>query len=162
MASYKRLNGTAAGVLGTFVSRNNDIDGYWALGVIYSEIDDLGLSEVTFRLLDSDVVPDLKCGSLLSGKYREALVRILIAHAINPDEIIRADITVRFGPHVHSNFPPNPTARDQPYSCQVVISDCAGTERTRAVEGWCHKHHFSRSTRSGRRPEYPYFDDNHG
>jgi hypothetical protein len=161
MASYKRLNGSAAGLLGTFVSRYNDVDGYWALGVIYSEIDELGLSEVTFRLLDGDVVPNLKCVSLLSVKYHEAVIRLLMADGIDPDEIIRADITVRFGPLTHSRISPAPTTRDQPFSCRVVIADYAGTERARAVEGWCHKHHFSRPTRSARRLAYPYFDENH-
>lgn len=116
MPARKRLNGAAAGILGAFVSRNNDIDGYWAVGVVYSEIDDLDLSEVTFRLLEGEVVPDLKCGSVLSGKYREAAIRVLKAHGVNPDEIVRADIVIRFGPLAHNRMFPERSVRDQPFS----------------------------------------------
>ena len=64
MSAYKQLKGIAAGLAGTFISRNNDVDGYWGMGVIYSEVSARGVSAVTFSLLDGAVSPSLKCGSL--------------------------------------------------------------------------------------------------
>ena len=56
MSAYKQLKGIAAGLAGTFISRNNDVDGYWGMGVIYSEVSARGVSAVTFSLLVMIVV----------------------------------------------------------------------------------------------------------
>ena len=34
-ARRKELKNIAGGIVGSFISRNNDIDGYWGLGILY-------------------------------------------------------------------------------------------------------------------------------
>ena len=39
-SSSKKLKNMAYGIAESFISRNNDIDGYWALGVIKGELNE--------------------------------------------------------------------------------------------------------------------------
>jgi hypothetical protein len=53
MSPRKNIKGVALGLLGTFVSRNNDIDGYWDIGVLRLYSEKHHLSTLTFDLLNS-------------------------------------------------------------------------------------------------------------
>lgn len=50
MPTRSQLADFTRGIVGRFVSRNNDIDGQWGIGVIVEAIHDVGKSEVTYDL----------------------------------------------------------------------------------------------------------------
>ena len=57
MSGRNKLRGVAHAVLGSFISRNNDIDGYWALGLLRSFADTAGVAELRFDLVTGTAEP---------------------------------------------------------------------------------------------------------
>ena len=51
MASRKQFLGFADGLVTRFVSRNNDVGGWWGVGVLSKRLHDAGRSEAEFDLL---------------------------------------------------------------------------------------------------------------
>lgn len=64
----KQFEGICHDILGTFGSRYNDLDGYWALGQYVAFLNRLGERQLQFRLRDSTVVPDSPSAAL-SAEY---------------------------------------------------------------------------------------------
>ena len=157
MAAYKQLKGIAAGLAGTFISRNNDVDGYWGMGVIYSEVSARGVSAVTFSLLDGAVSPSLKCGSLVTQTYREKAETRLRAVGLTSEEVTSIQIHVCFEQHDHTQKCRIPITWGAPFTCRVTITDLHETERSITIQGCCGKHDPKRERRSVRRSPYPYF-----
>lgn len=162
MPSYKHLKGVAAGLAGTFMSRNNDIDGYWAMGIIYAEVAATGFSEVTFNLLNADVSPRIKCASLLLDRYRETVDRMFQRLGFSSCDVASVDIQIRFGSNANTEAVRATADFGNPFSCRVTITDVNSREWSVTAGSWCHSHGSRCYIRSGRRLEYPYFTDGNG
>ena len=96
MSSRKQLKGIAAGLASTFVSRNNDLDGYWAVGVICAEAYEQGAEQVRFRLLPLSVDPEMRCGPFICAKYANYLSDRLKKLGLEEGEVIGVEIEVTF------------------------------------------------------------------
>jgi hypothetical protein len=96
MGRGKLLDDVAAAILGSFVSRNNDVDGYWALGLLRSLADATGVSEFRLDVLRGETEPGAPLPQLLSQEYHGALQRHLAVRRIQPARIVEAEIIVTF------------------------------------------------------------------
>jgi hypothetical protein len=159
MPSYKHLKGVAAGLAGTFVSRNNDIGGYWAIGIIYDEVADSGCSEITFNLQDAQVSPQVKCAGLMLSRYRETTDRMLQNLGLSWDDLTSVNVNIRFASDTKSNDSGMMSEFGDLFCCKVAISDADSRTWSVKIESWCHRHGTRRYMRSGRRLSSPYFDD---
>ena len=72
MAIRKRMNHVAAGLLDSFYSRCNDIQGYWALGMLYEEAQSAPY-RVTLDLLARTATPAGPHADLLANGYADFL-----------------------------------------------------------------------------------------
>jgi hypothetical protein len=52
MARRKALKNVCSGILGSFVSRNNDCEGYWGMGILYRFAKERGKSDLMIDLLN--------------------------------------------------------------------------------------------------------------
>ena len=64
MASRKWFKDFVAGLVSRFVSRNNDVDSYWGVGVLSKQLHDSGRSTIEFNLLEPQS-NDLDAGSAI-------------------------------------------------------------------------------------------------
>ena len=113
------LQGIANGLLGTFVSRNNDIGGYWGLGILRSEAVATGQQEITIDLL----IEPLAYGAArnLGERYRLWLRRMLSKQNLSLNELSVARITLRFA-NSFDEFPDViKDTRGLPYQCSVEL-----------------------------------------
>lgn len=114
-----KLRNIANGLLGTFVSRNNDIDGYWGLGMLRSFADSKGVQQVTIDLLETNTRPHFieSC----KQHYRVWLWEALAKQSISIESLSTAQIKVSF----FSSFDSFPDlvkdTRGLPYECSVEI-----------------------------------------
>ncbi len=53
---YNQPKSIASGLAGFFVSGNHDIDGFWGIGVVYSEATVVGVNSVSTNLPGSEVI----------------------------------------------------------------------------------------------------------
>src|SRR5829696_8128411 len=134
------LKGIACGLLGTFVSRNNDINGYWGLGVLRLHAERMQASELTIDLLKEDLVPDFRSPVATTKQiYRQVLTNVLAKSHIDTARLKKVEINLRF-----ANFEEFPNAirdtRGEPYLCTVSITGKNGSIYEARKLGCCAPH----------------------
>lgn len=95
MAIRNRLNHVAAGLLSSFYSRCNEVDGFWALGMLYKEVLEAPHC-VTLDLLSRTAMP-ARCSALyVTGRYAEFLERALAKKDLRAGDLTKAEVRIRF------------------------------------------------------------------
>ena len=82
------------GVLGSFVGRHNDFEGYWALGQYALSLERLGQRQLQFDLKNEIAVPSFPSADIAAVYFRSAIFRMMVANAMPPDWFADAGITV--------------------------------------------------------------------
>lgn len=100
MPTRKELKGIAAGLYGSFINRNNDVDGYWGMGKLRLHADQNKSSHVVINLLDEIIDPPTKDFAKLIGSYHKFLKQHIAARNIASNWLTGASIDLIF------NVPP--------------------------------------------------------
>jgi len=150
MSNLGAWKNTASGLLGTFTSRNNDIDGYWGIGILRLFAYRHKLSTLTLDLLNRRLsfLPESPVG-YAEEIYQKWLRSSLKKSKIDIGEVIRADINLRF-----STFEEFPDVirdtRGEPYVCTVTIVRRGERTYTASKVGCCALHDPKKDRRSTR------------
>lgn len=150
MAKRKKLKGIAHGLLTAFVSRNNDIDGYWGLGILRLFAEKNEISVVTLDLINKTPnLPEESPVQVAEDRYREWFQNELVKAGVDAARIARAEINIQF-----STFEEFPAAirdtRGAPYLCTVIIARHDGPTISVAKLGCCEAHNPRKDLRSTR------------
>ncbi len=144
------LRGVAAGLAGSFVSRNNDSGGYWALGKLRSLASQVGTAEVRIQIKPL-VVGGAPLISEIGTRYSEMLERLVAKAGCPSDSVERAEIVV----YLAVDHPAAVAERDtwgDPVVCDVTLVDRDGRQASARRVTVCGPHDprlERRSTRSG-------------
>jgi len=57
MGSRKEFKAIAHGLVESFISRNNDVSGYWGIGKLYSHIVSTGVKDLKIDLIQRTIEP---------------------------------------------------------------------------------------------------------
>jgi len=115
MIAKRWLKHTAAGLLDSFVSRNNDFIGYWAPGVLYAETRATGM-RVELDLVRVAAEPGTPA-ALAAAQYWSAYLReALHRHGSAVDDLETATVSLSFG------LPPLPQPTS--YMCDGDVFSC--------------------------------------
>lgn len=135
MGSRRHLMSVALGTAQSFASRNNDVDGWWAIGQLLAE---LGTVDQAYRidLLTGEAAPVIRERGLgaLGSAWANYLRWSLAQHGLSLAQIERAGLTLQFDrtTEVQSRFPGGP---DRPFRCTVEIQDDRGRLHIGSAEG---------------------------
>ena len=129
------LRHVAAGLLGSFISRNNDIGGYWALGVLCAEA---GAHAVELRLTERLATPPAPACMAVAATYAGFLRRAMLQHGIDADDLARATVDIAFG--VVPEVPIYRHAAGAPFCCTVTLASRCGKTATVRAHGHCLPH----------------------
>lgn len=144
----KKLKDIAAALLGSFVSRNNDVDGYWALGQLRAPADAAGLTEVRLDLFPADAEPSGTLISRVTQVYSGMLERQLRRHRLHPNRILRAAMVLSF---IEDDTNMGRFASyGEPFKCTVSLFDDNGRKYERTLVARCAVHDPRRERRSVR------------
>ena len=78
MASNRKdLKGIAGGIASSFISRNNDINGYWALGILYKRATEKKLINLKFDILNLKMIDSNINADFTLEFYHKFLLRQL-------------------------------------------------------------------------------------
>ena len=150
MAGRKQLKRIVGGLLGTFTSRNNDINGYWGLGVLRLYAKRRRVDAFEIDLLSQ--VSDEPAGSPLlvtEQYYRSWFSSALSNRQVNPAQLSSARIRLRFA--TFDEFPDVVrSTRGEPYVCSVSIINLRGIEYSTSKVGVCAAHNPWIDLRSSR------------
>lgn len=148
MPRRAKLTNIASGLCGSFASRNNDLNGYWSIGILRSLADKYGRTSVSLDLLTSSMQPSFPEFAPVLARYYRLLVNFAGLSRIQLDEIMTARITVDFAP------PPWPRESyyrsnwgDQ-FILTVTINANGRAAGSARHTGYCRPHDPARESRS--------------
>ena len=147
MAQRNRLRGVADALLGSFASRNNDLDGYWAIGQLRSFADSNRVSRLLLDLLHAAADPDGDIPRRVALSYEAALRLQLPRFGIPLEWVREATIELTFGGDL-----PRASLQEaygNPFSCVVTLVDDRGRSQRREHLGHCAPHDARREGRRG-------------
>lgn len=141
MPARKDMKNVLQGFLSAFVSRNNDIGGYWALGVLYRHAQSHGTNFIRINLLSSAVTPDNSQFSKYIKAYADYVYLRFSLLRIPRDWLQTGSVSIAF------NQPDTDAVNRQiyghmgePYICKVEFIDDLGQRRSVETRGRCRKH----------------------
>jgi len=149
MARRKELQNIAQGVVSSFVSRNNDYDGYWELAKLYDLANENNGVKVSIDLTQSSISPSSEAFDPLVFMWRNKFLKILESRSIPiswvSSAIIHADFNVDYVAKLHKWG-----EYGEPCTCKCEIitdsglkySENSGTKCMPYSRAW-----FQRSTR---------------
>lgn len=150
MARRKQLKGLAAGICGSFISRNNDINGYWAVGRLYSNAVDNDLEKVELDLKNRKCVPNTELANLVLTRYNEYMFTQLKKMGLKQSQITSATIGVEFNLAADQQVVPAKLTWGEPFCCTVTLTDDLGNVWQDKSISWCGLHDPNKEMRSTR------------
>lgn len=149
MPRRKELKNIAFGIAGRFASRNNDIDGYWALGVLYSVASAAGTDAVHLDLVSETAEPSFQHAARLFSQFRQYLQGRLESVDLE-GYVVTATIDIEFNVEAQWKSPFGRTTWGDPFHCCVTLTDDLGKNHKGTARGWCGPHAAARERRSNR------------
>ncbi len=156
MRRRTELRCMGSGVLHSFVSRNNDLGGYWALGKLYSYARQVGTTVLTLDLINwtidppvsnlARVFPAPEVG-VLCERYWLKLAAMMKRRAVPPAWLARAAMTIEFE---STSGAPRYPRKGAAFLCQLTLTDDLGGEHTLRADGWCWPHNLWEESCSAR------------
>ncbi len=151
MPRRRQLKGIASGIASKFISRNNDVDGYWALGLFYKTAFESGKTVFILNLVTGDSSPYFKYSARVAKQYYCFLQEQMNKLGFDDYQITDAVIEVMFDvPPTKRQIIYKHTWGD-PLICKVSLTDDLNRTWQSEFRAWCGKHDPIRECRSIRR-----------
>lgn len=149
MATRRSFKCIGLGVLGSFVSRNNDVDGYWALGKICSLLLANNTSKASVDLINKVIDPASAEFDSMLKQYSEKLYTIMSKFGFEKETAIRAEIQLTLSPA--DQYPlAYPTTDKYCLESKISITDDRGRIYTMKSTPTCNPYDPAIHFRSGR------------
>ncbi|MBB3221125.1 hypothetical protein [Pseudoduganella umbonata] len=155
MPRSARLANIANGLCGSFISRNNDVDGYWAIGKLRLLAGQHEQSAVSLDVLASAMQPLLPGFEPGLAHYRGLLAKLAGCSGIPPEEITAARIEVDFAPPPWPRIPYYEPQCGEQYVLTVTVSAEGRADGIVRHAGYCRPHDPT-SERRSTRPSGPW------
>jgi hypothetical protein len=129
----------ANALLSTFVSRNNDVDGYWAIGRLRLDTERLNTQVVELDVLAGTSAPDTSDGRFVASFYRE-WIGTRLAKLREPAGVASVSVRLNFAPEEPLRFSREISVYGAPYTCEVAVTSSSGATRVSRHTGRCAPH----------------------
>jgi hypothetical protein len=151
--SRRVLNAVAYGVTDSFMSRNNDVGGYWAIGQVLSHALATRNPCYTIDLMSRTSEPPLTGSPLtvVPNRASELFWTNIERQKVPPTVVRRATLTLECDFTRRRNSPLRAELLEHPVRCRVEIQDDRGKSYGRATEVWCFPHDPALEVKSARR-----------
>ena len=150
MPRRSQLLGIASGVLGSFVGRNNDIGGYWALGVLYHQAQQQGSMQLELSLLPTDASLNGTLLGALAQRFGGMFVSLMTKQHLPLSWLRSATLGVQFeSPNAKPRHPQSHSA-ERPFVCCLSFTNDLARTHELSVAGWCWPHSEQRELQSAR------------
>lgn len=133
MKIRSRLKHGASGLLARFISRNNDYQGFWALGVLYSSAR-AAPWRIELDLISGNAYPPNKITNSVVAGQSTFLCTALAKHNVAWHSVKRAKLTVQFNAGVQVGYT---DIRGEPFVCCVELESATGQSATVSFVGRC-------------------------
>lgn len=147
MPRRRELKSVAYALLGSFVSRNNDVAGYWGIGQLRRHALLEGCESVEIDLMHRKMSPARKMFLPMMDTFAHMLSKQLASRSLPPEWVRSAKIWITFD--TSSDVPIHfETAEDgEPFYCVIHLEDDAGKFRSAGTGGRCRSQNCLRESR---------------
>jgi len=145
-----RLTNIASGLCGSFVSRNNDLDGYWSIGKLRSLAERYGRTTVLIDVLTSSIHRSSSEFAPVLARYRSLLAKLADLSGIRLDEITAAHISLDFAPPPWPRISYYKLQWGDQFTLTVTINADGRAAGIVLHAGYCRSHDPARESRSAR------------
>ena len=150
MGRRRELGSIASGVIGSFSSRNNDVDGYWGIGKLYLFVATLQSKSVYLDLCSQQIIPYSPSFDPMTKHYSKMFKRLLIKCSIPLEWIRSAGIYVEFEADYEERHHYWRSALGKPCNLVCVVVDDNGRSHVARSYTNCLPHDPKREIRSTR------------
>lgn len=150
MARRSNLQGITNDLVQSFVSRNNDIDGYWALGHLLARALSDQIKRVDISLLRLDATQSDGLDRAIGSKYSDALAKMMASSRIPSTWVVQAKLTVEFELEAQVRREAGVKRLVFPFRVSIRLDSDLGKTTEASSSGFCCPHapsEFLRSTR---------------
>ncbi|NIY47533.1 hypothetical protein [Cedecea colo] len=151
MARRSELKGIANSLNGSFISRNNDFDGYWSIGLLKLFAIERGFTSVGVSLPLQQPDTNFSLINDIAQRYTVILADLLRKQHLPNSWVSNVSITVDFFAIVAGSQLSTYPASGTPFKCLCQIIDDNGWLYTSISYGRCKPHSAVRELRSSRR-----------
>ena len=144
------MKNAVQGILGSFVSRNNDVDGYWGIGKLYRSATVAGFNSVRIDLIERKMLPHLDGFHGMIEKYENLLGKQFPDRHHYSTWLVSAEITIQFESDADQSSIPKWCDSGKPFTCVVSMENEVGAECSVTFYGRCRKHNPFMERRSNR------------
>ncbi|RCU42875.1 hypothetical protein DU002_19160 [Corallincola holothuriorum] len=154
MARRKELGSIASGIVGSFNSRNNDVDGYWGIGKLYKFVENESHKVVELDLLNGSVEPFTHQFDSLVTCYRGMLELLLNKRAIPCNWLTSAKLIARFEVEYQHKYHYWRSALGKPCEVECSFVDDLGRHHVAFAYNNCRPHEPKLEARSCREGDF--------
>ena len=148
MPHRSELKCVANGLLGSFMSRNNDYAGYWALGMLYARALEHHEKNYSLALLSAGPKPTDGLSRALVATYEAFLLKSMSSRGIPNYWVESVRLSIDFE---HSgSLPYHPASPSRPFLARVLLGTSFGKSIPLQRSGSCWPHNPDRESRSNR------------
>lgn len=148
MARRKEFKTIAEGLLNSFVSRNNDVYGYWGIGKLFNHMVSSGTMQLKIDLVLRKIEPCNDEFKLLINHFSDRLMTQIEKRQIDKAFFKTAKITILGYP----NKPRLEFGQMAPHKvyCKLVIVDDLDRAHISKINIWCREHNPTLELKSAR------------
>ncbi len=154
MGHRKELKNIAGGIILSFKSRNNDVDGYWELGKLYGYAKTCGINTIELNLLDLSIKPDSKNFDDLLKLWRSKLESHLKSRNIPISWLKSVIVIAKFNQEYEMKYHYWGSSLGDPCTCTCEITSDNGRVYSVTTGTNCRPHDPRRERRSTRRKNF--------
>jgi hypothetical protein len=134
------IRNLAYGIASSFNSRNNDLEGYWALGKLCLYAKTKCISSIRLDLLRLTSTPETTEFDTLMHNYQFRLNSFKQIHALPSNWLSQAEVEINFDPEYNEEMNYWRSAFGNPYSCTVSLSRELSKPISIRIGGNCRPH----------------------
>ena len=136
------------GIMDSFMSRNNDINGYWALGIFYKVAAENNQKHFVLDLISKVSDPYYKYSANVASRYKEFIDKQLAKPSLDSIKIIHAQVQIEFNVPAEKKHIERMITWGKPFNLKVTLEDENHKLYIAQTVGWCDKHNPNKERRS--------------
>jgi hypothetical protein len=151
MARRKEFKNIANGLICSFVSRNNDVYGYWGIGKLYSHMLKSKTMTIEINILDIAISPNNNEFMILINSFYKRLISQIQSRKLNINFLKSAKIVL----NGYTNDSKSSLGQFAPnrLHCSFIITDDLNKNYIVEKDVWCREHNPNRELKSTRKYE---------
>lgn len=154
----KLLKDLAGAIASSFISRNNDINGYYGVGALYKQTNELNTNQIQLDLLTGNTIPVEIDAKYTIVCYYEFFLKQLLSRNFQKNHIKKVTIQLVFNCTTNGQEKIYENIRwGNPFSCNVTITDDLEKDHTVKIISYCRIHDPKKENQSLRVEAYTKF-----